>query len=103
LHHIKTRAEAKDALKRLLSIGRYVVVVDIENPSASNLQAAIWHQYYRLWLKDCGQLFFGWDDFRDMVGEVAGGRRVEFERVGTLKGRYMFAIVHPVEEPHGLR
>ena len=98
LHHLKSEDEARSTLTQLLAIGKCVVIVDIENPSASNMSAAIWHQYYRFWLKDCGRLFFGWSEFRKMISDIAGHRRVEFERVSTLKGRYMFAVVHPVED-----
>jgi SAM-dependent methyltransferase len=98
LHHLKSLEEASHIVGQLCSIGKHVLIVDIENPSASNMRAAISHQYYKRWLKDCGGLFFSWDEFRNLVQLAARDRSVDFERLSTLKGRYMFAVVQPLNK-----
>lgn len=95
LHHLPSAVIAESVLRRLCKLSHRFVVTDIESPHNSNYRARFAHAYYKHWLNDCGGLFYSWDAFRDLMTRISGARAVTFDRISTIKGRYMFAVVDP--------
>lgn len=93
LHHMHNLTEFAALTDALRYVGHKIILVDIENPSNSSLRAKLWHEYYVRFLGDRGRYFLKWDEFKRAVSLIYERAQIQFERVESIKGTYMFAVV----------
>ena len=92
LHHIP-ESEQKEFIKKLADSSRQTIIVDIEDPSQSNLLTKIWHWYYAHVLRDQGEYFLTFNKFKGIIKENIEGKKINFGIINTLKGKYFYASI----------
>jgi len=91
-HHLKNITQIRNCLKVLKRLGKKVVIMDIDDPRKFWL-AKIWNTYYRKVLKDQGNFFIGYDNFKFHVMDGFKKNKISFKRILTIKGFYMLAVI----------
>ena len=92
LHHLNTISQIKKALTKLSRLGKKIVIMDVENPKLSPLARA-WNAYYVFMLKDQGGFFISFNQFQAVLKAVYKGRSIRTQKIKTIKGTYMLAVV----------
>jgi ubiquinone/menaquinone biosynthesis C-methylase UbiE/ADP-ribose pyrophosphatase YjhB (NUDIX family) len=90
LHHARTGDEALAWMESLKRIGKRLIVVDIEDPQ-KRLHAKVFNWYYTKIHGDQGHNFYSEDQFHRLMKLIYPDAEIAFDRVGTVKGLYMFA------------
>lgn len=92
LHHMDGQADIVRLLENLKESSHSIVLIDAEDPSKSVL-GKIWNFYYRKFLLDQGHAFLDFRFFKEIVISTFPGREITFEKIRTLKGNFMMAII----------
>ncbi len=95
LHHL-SRMDQLSLLSKLINAGKYVIIVEIENPLKSSLSAYVWNFYYRKFLRDDGSNFLSRFDFFNLISRSNNENpmtKIFHSDLKTIKGNYMFALV----------
>lgn len=90
LHHVP-QYEQGNLIKKLSTLSKQLVVIDIENPNNSGLLAKIWHWYYVYILKDQGKTFLSFAQFKRLIQKNTKNKTVNFGSIKTVKGKYFYA------------
>ena len=95
LHHIPRNRQLY-LLKKLIRAGKWIIIIEIENPLKYSFGSFIWNFYYRKFLKDDGVDFIDDDDFHNLLKKVKN--KIPFMRtfhtsLKTIKGNYLFALI----------
>jgi len=93
LHHMHNLTEVVALTSNLQRVGKKIIIVDVENPNKSSLQARLWHEYYVRFLGDRGHYFMSRHEFEKAVSHIYRGSKIAFDLVTTVKGSYMFAVI----------
>jgi hypothetical protein len=91
VHHL-TASEGATMFAHLDRIADEAVIVDVLDVSRSR-RARGFNAYYRRVLGDQGRSFLTEAQFRDRIVAAFPGRRVGFQHIDTIKGRYAMAHV----------
>jgi len=92
LHHMHNYEELVVLLDSLKKVGKRVLIVDVEDPSRSTKRARFWNAYYRNFLGDRGGLFMTESEFRDVTSRNFPEWKLQFEKLETVKGNYLFLL-----------
>ncbi len=93
LHHVPREAHA-DVLRKLCSLGKSALVVDVVSPEHSTWQSRMWNAYYRRFLDDQGHDFLTPAELAEAVNE-ADLSSLENGVIKTARGEYMYSLISP--------
>lgn len=88
LHHFEDRKQLLSFLRNLKKIGKTVLLMDIENPRKTSLRAKLWNNYYKWFLKDCGNLFYKRKELNQILKE-AYKKEISPQIIESVKGTYL--------------
>ena len=86
----RSRGYLSQVNTHLKRIGKRLIVVDIEDPQ-KRLHAKVFNWYYTKIHGDQGHNFYSEDQFHRLMKLIYPDAEIAFDRVGTVKGLYMFA------------
>lgn len=95
LHHIPSR-EALDMLfKSLISVGKKVIIYEIEDPEITGgFHKFLNKHYYRGFLKDVGEQYLSKQEFMELIkGAFSGIADITFSSFTNVQGNYMIAEI----------
>lgn len=92
-HHFKNDEEILIVLKIFKSLGKKILIVDIEDPTSSTFLAKIWNKYYVYFLKDQGGYFLKQEKLANLLNQVFLKNEYAIEKIKTIKGNYLLVIV----------
>lgn len=92
LHHSRTGNEAISFLRSIEKVAHRAIIVDIEDPQR-RLHAKLFNRYYTLFHGDRGHYFYSQDQFNKLIKLAYPRAILAFDKVDTIKGRYMFAVI----------
>ena len=96
LHHISYQ-EQKDLIRKLISAGKRILIIEIENPLRNNLLSYLWNFYYKHFLKDNGTNFLNRKFFMNLITKSLNSSiRCRFSSIDTVKGTYMMAAIEKI-------
>jgi len=94
LHHLKNSDEMDYFLNNLKDIGNKYIVIDIIDPKL-NIISKIWNRYYVSFLKDQGDFFLNYTQFKKIINLYFPNKKLNFSKIWTIKGPYMMAVIKP--------
>jgi adenylate cyclase class 2 len=89
-HHIPFNLQA-GLVKKLSSLSRQFIIIDIEDPTRSSFFAKIWNWYYIHFLGDQGESFLTFEKFKETIKNNIANKEIVFGIVNTIKGKYFYA------------
>jgi SAM-dependent methyltransferase len=93
LHHMHNYKQQILLLKSLKRISRRIILIDIEDPKRSNFLSKLFNKYYNYLLGENQDLFLNYDEFRELIKKVFYDKKIKFEIINTIKGKYMMAVI----------
>ncbi len=93
LHHLRNPEEIDYFFNNLKNRGSRFVIMDIVDPKLS-LLARIWNKYYVWILRDQGELFINYEQFKQIMNLYFSDQKVKFMKIWTVKGPYMMATIN---------
>lgn len=97
LHHIPS-SEQINLIKKLSTLSKQLIIVDIENPSKSNFLSKIWHWYYVHFLGDKGGNFLTIKEFKEIIKKNIKNKKLNFGIINTIKGKYFFTSLSEIPQ-----
>jgi len=96
LHHISFQ-EQKCLIRKLISAGKRILIIEIENPLKNNILSYLWNFYYKHFLKDNGTNFLNRKYFMNLISKSFNTPiRCRFSLIDTMKGTYMMAAIENI-------
>lgn len=92
MHHLGNPEEIDYFINNLKSVGKKFIIIDIIDPKL-NLLAKLWNKYYVWMLDDQGDYFINFEQFRQIFKLYFPNSKIEFNKIWTVKGPYMMAVV----------
>ena len=92
LHHIPKNKQGS-VLRDLANRSKQLIVVDINDPTKTNLLSKLWNRYYVWFLDDQGNTFLDNNSFRSIIKSELPDKSLFFGEINTIKGIYMFANI----------
>lgn len=97
LHHIPA-AEQINLIKRLSSLSKQLIIIDIEDPNRSNFLTKIWNWYYRYLLGDQGGYFITLEELEQITKKNIADKKITSGVINTVKGRYFFISLSEITQ-----
>lgn len=95
LHHLRSDKDKQTLIKTLKRLAEKVVIIDIEDPTATSLKARLWNKYYVNFLKDQGHYFLTWKKLDQILSACCQKNEYRIKRISTFRGNYLMAIIEP--------
>jgi len=96
LHHISFQ-EQKCLIRKLISAGKRILIIEIENPLKNNILSYLWNFYYKHFLKDNGTNFLNHKYFMNLISKSFNTPICcRFSSIDTMKGIYMMAAIENI-------
>ncbi len=95
LHHIPKNEQAT-LIKKLSTLSKQLIIIDVENPKKSNILTKIWHWYYLYFLGDKGRNFLTNSEFKEIIKDNINDKNLNFGIINTIKGRYFYGSLTDV-------
>lgn len=92
LHHIAKEHQIS-LIKKLKSISKQLIIVDIDDPRNSSFLSRMWNNYYVYILDDKGDSFVRSKEFEDIVKSEFVDKECRLGTISTIKGRYFFGSI----------
>jgi len=89
LHHIEANQKI-ELIKKLCSIAKQLIIIDIDNPRCSTFFAKLWNKYYCFCLGDQGGSFLTFKEFKNMLNSNTEKKKINYGVINTIKGNYFY-------------
>lgn len=98
LHHIPNEENLRNLLESLFRVGKKIVIYEIEDPEVTRGLPYILNKYwYRGFLKDVGEQYLCFEQFREFITEAYKGKaKIKFEVFKNIQGNYMIAEIEKI-------
>lgn len=94
LHHMPNRNYLSQLLRKMIEVGKKVVIVEIEDPEQTGgLPRFIHRNWYVRFLHDVGDAYLNERDFKTLVESAYEDYNVEYTVFNNIQGRYHIAVV----------
>lgn len=95
LHHMPSKENLNNLLTSMLRVGKKIVIYEIEDPKfTKGLPYFLNKYYYRGFLKDVGEQYLCFNDFKRVINEAYEGKAdIKISNFKNIQGNYMIAEI----------
>lgn len=94
LHHMPNREYLSQLLKKMIEVGKKVVIVEIENPEQTGgLPRFIHRNWYVRFLHDVGDAYLDEADFKALIESAYKNYAIDYNVFSNIQGRYHIAVI----------